>query len=157
MRVATQDGGHVQVVGDDAQLFVLHQGMGDGFHRGANVHDERAAVGHMLCHGLSDAGLAVGGQRLALAVGNVLGGRAGHAHAAMKARQQTRFGQTLHITAHGLQGDVEFFCQKLNRGRTLLLNKFKQQGLAWVGGHELVKKEKIRIGETINHARLCAS
>ena len=103
--------GDVQVVGDDAQAPVVVQFVGHGFDGGADVHDERAAVGNALGHGFGDAQLACRLHGLALAVGDVFGGGARQAHAAMKAGQQTGFGQALHITAHGLQGHPKTFGQ----------------------------------------------
>ncbi len=43
--VAAQDGGHVQVVGDDAQAPVVQQRLGNGLGGGADVQDQRAVVG----------------------------------------------------------------------------------------------------------------
>ena len=93
---------------------------------------------HAGSDGFGDAGFAVQGQRLALAVGDVLGGRAGHPNTAMKARQQTRLGQTLHIPAHGLQGDRKGFGQKLNRYSTLGLYQGQQLGLSGIRVHGVV-------------------
>ena len=67
---------------------VAQQRLGDGLGRGADVQDQRAVVRHLRGHGARDARLALGVERLALVVGDVLHGGAGHAHAAMKAGEQ---------------------------------------------------------------------
>ena len=103
--VAAEDGGHVQVVGDDAQAPVVQQRLGNGLGGGADVQDQRAVVGHLFGHGARNAGFAIGVQGFALGVGQVLHRGAGHAHAAVKAGEQARFRQALHIAAHGLQRD----------------------------------------------------
>ena len=44
-----QDGGHVQVVGDDAQALVVQQRLGNGSVVVPMFQDQRAVVGHGLC------------------------------------------------------------------------------------------------------------
>jgi hypothetical protein len=100
--VAAQEGGHVQVVGQHAQAAVVLQRAGDCLGGGADVQDQRAVVGHLGRHGARDARLALGVERLALGVGQVLDGGAGHAHAAVEALDQPLLGQALHVAAHGL-------------------------------------------------------
>jgi hypothetical protein len=77
VRVVRQDGGHVQVVGDHAQPAVAQQLTRDRLGGGADVEDQRAAVGHRCGHGAGDALLGLVVELLALAVGDVLGGRTG--------------------------------------------------------------------------------
>ena len=86
--VVAQDLRHVQVVGDDAQAPVLAQLPRHRFHGGANVHDQRAAMRNRRGNGFGNAGFAIQGQGLALAVSDVFGGGTRHTHPAMKARQQ---------------------------------------------------------------------
>ncbi|KAG1242936.1 hypothetical protein G6F65_022734 [Rhizopus arrhizus] len=95
----------MQVVRDDAQAAVAQQRACDGLGGGADVQDQRTAVGHGAGHGLGDALLAGRVQALALAVGDVLDGRGFDAHAAVKARQQAGFGKDVHVAPHGLQRD----------------------------------------------------
>jgi hypothetical protein len=107
VRVVRQDGRHVEVVGDHAQAAVAQQFARDGLGGGADVQDQRTAAGHGLRHGPGDAALGAVVELLALAVGDVLGGGAGHPHAAVKARQQAGFGQQAHVAPHRLQGDAK--------------------------------------------------
>jgi hypothetical protein len=81
VRVAAQDGGHVEVVGDDAQSLVAQQRLGNGLGGGADVQDQRAVVGHGLRPRRAQCGLARGVQAFALGVRDVLHRGAGHAHA----------------------------------------------------------------------------
>ncbi len=114
---------------------MAQQGAGDGLGGGADVQDQRAAVGHGARHGLGDALLAGRVQPLALAVGDVLDGRGLDAHAAMEARQQAGFGQDVHVAPHGLQRDVETFGQFLDGGRALGPHHFDQGALSGIECH----------------------
>ena len=131
--VVAEDGGHVQVVGEDAQAAVVHQRAGNRLGGGADVQDQAAALGHLGGHGLGDAALGVVVQGLALAVGDVLGGAGRQPHAAVKARQQAGVGQQLHVAPHRLQRDAETLGQGLHRGRALGAHGLQHTGLAGVG------------------------
>jgi hypothetical protein len=133
--MVAQDRRHVQVVGDHAQSAVLRQLARDGFGGGADVDDQRAAMRHGLRHRLRDALLGRFVEALALPVGDVLGGRARHAHATVKARQHPGFGQQAHVAPHGLQRDAEMFGQCLNRDAAVLAHLFDQSDLAGVKLH----------------------
>jgi len=74
-------------------------------------------------------------QGFALRVGQVLHRGAGHAHAAMKAREQARFGQALHVAAHRLQGHAQGFGQLFDAGGFARAHFFKEQELSGVGIH----------------------
>ena len=80
-------------------------------------------------------------QVFALLVCNVLSRRAGHPHAAVKARQQALVGQALHIAAHGLQGDPQGVGQLLHRDGAVGLNDGKQFELSGVGLHAVFLSE----------------
>ena len=106
--LSRQDRRDVQVVGDHAQPLVVQQLVGDRLGGGADVDDQRAAVRHRpprrrgRCAALPSAFRC-----WRCAVGDVLGRRARHAHAAVKARQQAGVGQQLDVAAHRLQRHAE--------------------------------------------------
>ena len=133
--VAAEDGGHVQVVGDDAQAPVVQQRLGNGLGGGADVEDQRAVVGNLFCHRASDAGFALGVQRLALRVAQVFHGRGGDANAAMETAHQPLLGQALHVAPHGLQRHTQRLSQLLHRGGLAGAHLFKQAQLAGIGVH----------------------
>ena len=135
IRVVAEDGCHVQVVGDDTQAAVLHQLVRNRLGSGADVDDQRAAIRHGLGHRLRDAPLGAVIEPLALVVGDVFGGRARHAHAAMKARQQAAFGQQAHVATHGLQRDAQMFGQGFNGNAAVLSNLLYQADLSWMKLH----------------------
>lgn len=99
-------------------------------------------VGHLARHGLRDARLAFGVERLALGVGQVLGGGAGHPHAAVKTRHQPEVGQALDVAAHGLQGHAQGVGKFFHGGRTAQADLFEQQQLAGIGVHAGIGHEK---------------
>ncbi len=51
-----QQGGDVEVVGDYAQVLVVHQRMGHRFRRGADIDEQRGAVRDLAGDALRDAG-----------------------------------------------------------------------------------------------------
>jgi hypothetical protein len=114
---------------------VVQQRFGDGLGGGADVEDQRAVVGHFGRHGARNARLAVGVERFALRVCNVLDGRAGHAHAAVKASHQALFGQALHVAPHGLQCDAQGFGELFDGDGLALPYFIEQQELAGIGVH----------------------
>ena len=82
-----------------------------------------------------DALLRLAVEVLALAVGDVLGGRARQAHAAVEARQEARVGEQLDVAPHRLQRHAELFGERLDRDRAARAHLVEQQGLARVRGH----------------------
>jgi hypothetical protein len=114
-------------------LAIASVGLGDRLGGGADVQDQRAVVRHLRRHGAGDPRLAVGVKRLPEPVAQVLGGRTRHPHAAVKARQQARFGESLHVTAHRLQRHARQFGQLLDGGRAARAHGFEQMKLAWIG------------------------
>ena len=112
--VVGQDRGDVQVVGDHAQAVVLQQFARDRLGGGADVDDQRTAVRHRRAPLRSRCALGVFVEPLALAVGDVLGGRARHAHAAVEARQQPGVGEQPDVAPHRLQRDAEVLGQRLD-------------------------------------------
>jgi len=125
----------MQVVGDHAQAAVVLQFARHRLDGGPDVHDQRTAVGHAPGDRTGNACLGVGLHGLALAVGDVFGGGAGQAHAAVKTREKTRLGQALHVPAHGLQGDAEALGQGLDGLWAVGAHFVEQFGVAWVEVH----------------------
>jgi hypothetical protein len=133
--VGAHQRGDMQVVGDHAQAAVMLQLARHRLDGGADVHDQRATVGHPPGHGARDARLGVGLHGLALAVGDVLGGRTGLPHAAMEAREQAGLGQALHVAPHGLQRDAEALGQGLDGLGAVGAHFVEQLGVAGVEVH----------------------
>lgn len=115
---------------------VMQQGLGHCLGGGADVENQRAAVGNGLGNGTRNAHLAFGMQYLALGMGQILHGGAGYAHAAMKAHQQAGIGQLLDVAAHGLQRHPEDFGQLLYRGGLAGADFFDKLQLAWIAVHD---------------------
>ena len=90
---------------------------------------------HVLRHRPGDALLGRFVELLALAVGDVLGGRARHAHAAVKARQQAGVGQQPDVAPHRLQRDAEVLGQRLDRHAAEQAHLLDQLDLARVELH----------------------
>ena len=149
VRMIAEDRRHVEVVGDDAQPAVPHQRVRDGLGGGADVDDQRAAVRHRLGHRLGDAPLGGVVEALAPAVGDVLGGRARRAHAAVEAPQQAGLGQQAHVAAHRLQRHAEAFGQRLHAQAAGLAHLLDQLDLARMnllhGGGNLVEPGRTHI------------
>ena len=135
LKIVGQDAGDVQIVGDDTKPLMIRKRSRDFFGGGADIDDQRTAIWHGLRHGLRDAPLGTVIEPLALVVGDVFGGRAGNAHAAMKARQQAAFGQQAHVATHGLQRDAQVLGQGFNGDATVLSNLLYQADLSWVKLH----------------------
>jgi len=76
--------------------------------------------------------LGVSVQCLALRVGQILGGRAGQAHAAVKPRQHPAVGQALHVAPDGLQGHAQLVRQRLDLHRAATAHDFEQLDLTGV-------------------------
>jgi hypothetical protein len=133
IRVVRQDRGHVEVVGDDAQALVLQQFARHRLGGGADVDDHRAALRHGLRHRARDLALGLFVQMLALAIADVLGGRARHARATVKACQQAGVGQQADVAPHRLQGDAEAFGHCLDRQHAVLAHRGQQIALPRIG------------------------
>ena len=93
---------------------------------------------HLLGHGARNARFALGVQRFALLVRQILHSGAGNAHAPMKAHQQPGFSQALHIAAHGLQGHAQGVGKVLDGGRLASAYFLEQQQLAGILVHTVV-------------------
>ena len=86
----------------------------------------------------SDARLALRVQRFALLVADVLGGGTRHAHAAVKAREQSLVGQPLHVAPHRLQRDAQHVGQLLDGDRAARAHGIEKVDLARIGIHKNV-------------------
>jgi hypothetical protein len=91
--------GHV--VGDNAQAPVMAQLARNCAGGGAHRQHERAVVGDARSHCTGNAHLGLGVQRLALLVRHVLGSSA-RAHTAVKADDDARLSELLHVASHRL-------------------------------------------------------
>ena len=82
----------------------------------------------------------------------------------MKAGEQARFRQALHIAAHGLQGDAQGLSELFHRGGFARTHFFEQLELAGIGVHgggagcmgchRLVTNLKYLIGASMERLRL---
>ncbi len=113
-----EDAGHVEVVGDHAQLAVIEQGAGDGFGGGADVDEQRRAVGDVGGHFPGDALFLLELHHLAGAVGGVDGTRM-QGGPAMVAPDLVLLGKIVEIPANGLGADVKMGHQILGRDKAL--------------------------------------
>ena len=66
-----QQGGDVEVVGDHAQVLVVHQRMGHRFRRGADIDEQRGAVRDLAGDALRDAGFLFRPHHLAIVISSV--------------------------------------------------------------------------------------
>jgi hypothetical protein len=96
-----------------------------------------ASLDVLVSHGARDGRLARRMQPHALLVRDVLGGGAGHAHAAVEAREHAVLRQALHVAPHRLQGDAQLFGQLFHRGRTAFAHDVEQLELPGVVVHEV--------------------
>ncbi len=96
----------IEVVGDHQQVFVRGQGAGDLLGGGADVDEQRAAVGDQRRGRRTDGLLLVGGDEPARLVGEVLDTR-GNDGAAMNPGQRPVIAQIVKILADGLRRDLE--------------------------------------------------
>ena len=96
----------MNVVGDDQQSLVMHQGTRHFLGRRPDVDEERAVVGNEGCGALADHLLFDGRKLPARFVSDVFNPRGQHC-AAMGARQQSSVTKFVQILADGLRGDVE--------------------------------------------------
>src|SRR5439155_5205708 len=92
---------------------------------------------------------------LALPVSNVLDRRAGQPHAAVKAREQARILQHLHVAPYRLQRHAELVGQRLDRDRAASAHLLEQQGLAWVRRHVAAVTDKLMAAQHNQHPVSC--
>ena len=100
-RMAVEQHRDIEVVGDDEQILVRGQCGGDLFRRGADVDEERAAVGDARRGGRPDRLLLVSGDEAARLIGEVLHTR-GDDRAAMDAGQRALVAEVVEVLADGL-------------------------------------------------------
>ena len=119
-----RDGGNVNIVGDNPQVFtLLDQLGGNGFHRRAYADKQRRIVGNV---GGNQAGdgvffiLAVFSLTLRHAARNIADRRS-----AVVTLQLPRFAQFLYVAAYGLRGNVQGFRKLLDRHEMLLAHPGK--------------------------------
>ena len=155
-RVAAQDGGHVEVVGDHAQTLVVQQRARNRLGGGADVEDQRAVVWNLARHVARNAGLLGRVQRLALRVRDVFHRGSGDTHPTMKTREQAFVGQTLYVAPHGLQGDAQGLGELLHRSGLARVHFFEQEELSRVGIHTttLNRTKRNRLGVNTGSIRI---
>ena len=111
-------GGDVEVVGDHAQVLVVHQRMGHRFRRGADIDEQRGAVRDLAGDALRDAGFLFRPHHLAIVISSV--DRAGRQRrAAVVTLDLVLVGQVIQIAANRLRADVKMFHQLFRADVTL--------------------------------------
>ena len=117
-----RDGGNINIVGDNPQVFaLLDQLGGNGFHRRAYTDKQRRIVGNV---GGNQAGdgvffiLAMIALALCRVAGNIADRRP-----AVVTLQLTAFAQLLYVAAYGLRGNVQGFRKLLDRHEMLLAHE----------------------------------